>query len=63
MYIRATAKLKEFKYDFAERNNATGLSNGDFIAFMKGDHMEVNDTLATNLINNGLAQEVWKRTS
>ena len=62
MYIRATFKLKEYKYSWLQRNHAVTLTGQQVIAFMNGDYMEIPDIEAQNLINNGLAQQVWKPT-
>ena len=60
MYIRATHKLKEYKYSWLKKNHTVTLTGQQVIEFMNGDHMEIDDTQAQNLINDGLAQQVWK---
>ena len=63
MYIRATNKLKEYKHGWVKRNYTFTITGQQFLDFMAGDHMEVPDLEAQNLITNGMAQKVWKPTN
>lgn len=59
MYIRATYKFKEYKHNFLKRNFNINLTDDEFLRFYNGDHMEIDNTLAQTLINEGMAQPVW----